>query len=188
VSLPYEFREPIRTERLVIRPMTMDDLDDVYAYQSDQANHAFLMNDARSRDEVAENLAKYVTATRLAEEKDWIQPAVEWDGRVIGQLYLTIYSVVNLGAEVGWVFHPDFHGQGYATEAATALLELAFGELEMHRVRAELDPLNAASIALCRRLGMRGEAHFVKDIWLRGKWDDSGIYAILEDEWAARRS
>ena len=186
MSLPYEFREPIRTERLVIRPMTMDDLDDVYAYQSDQANHVYLMNDARSRDEVVENLGRYVAATRLAEEKDWIQPAVELDGRVIGQLYLTIYSLENLGAEVGWVFHPEFHGQGYATEAATALLELAFGELGVHRVRAELDPLNAASIALCQRLGMREEAHFVKDIWLRGKWDDSGIYAILEDEWAAR--
>jgi aminoglycoside 6'-N-acetyltransferase len=107
---------------------------------------------------------------------------------VIGQLYLTIYSVENLGAEVGWVFHPDFQGKGYATEAATALLELAFGELGMHRVRAELDPLNAASIALCHRLGMREEAHFVKDVWLRGKWDDSGIYAVLEDEWAARKA
>jgi RimJ/RimL family protein N-acetyltransferase len=188
VSLPFFFTEPIRTERLIIRPTTTNDLDDVYAYQSDQANHVYLMNDARSREEVIENLAKYVAATRLAEEKDWIQPAVELDGHVIGQLYLTVYSVENLGAEVGWVFHPDVHGRGYATEAATALLELAFGQLGMHRVRAELDPLNAASIALCRRLGMREEAHYVKDIWLRGKWDDSGIYAILEDEWAARRA
>ncbi len=186
MSLPFEFRDPIRTERLVIRPMRPTDLDDVYAYQSDQANHVYLMNDARLRDEVIENLDKYVARTRLAEEKDWIQPAVELDGRVIGQLYLTIYSVENLGAEVGWVFHPDVHGKGYATEAATALFELAFGELGMHRVRAELDPLNAASIALCRRLGMREEAHYVKDVWLRGKWDDSGIYAILDEEWAAR--
>ena len=34
---------------------------------------------------------------------------------------------------------------------------------------------------------MREEAHFVKDICARGNWDDSGIYAILEEEWAARR-
>jgi len=186
VSLPWTFDAPIRTERLVIRPMTPDDLDDVYAYQSDQENHRYLLNDARSREEVVEAIARYAAANRLADEKDWIQPAVELDGRVIGQLFLTIVSVENRGAEVGWTFHPDFHGRGYATEAATALLDLAFGELGMHRVRAELDPQNAASIALCRRLGMREEAFFVKDVWLRGRWDDSGIYAILEEEWAAR--
>jgi RimJ/RimL family protein N-acetyltransferase len=186
VSLPFEFHDPIRTERLVIRPMTTGDLDDVYAYQSDQGNHRYLLNDARSREEVVEAIDKYVAATRLAADHDWIQPAVELDGRVIGQLFLSIVSVENLGAEVGWVFHPDHHGKGYAREAATALLDLAFGALGMHRVRAELDPLNAASIALCRRLGMREEAFFVKDIMLRGKWDDTGIYAILEDEWAAR--
>lgn len=186
MSLPYEFREPIRTERLILRPMTMADLDDVYAYQSDQGNHVYLLNDARSRDEVIAAIEGYVAGTRLAAEKDFIQPAIELDGRVIGQMFLMIYSVENRGAEVGWVLHPSFHGKGFAMEAATAILDLAFGELGMHRVRAELDPLNEASIALCRRLGMREEAHFVKDLWLRGKWDDTGIYAILEEEWAAR--
>ncbi|HXR45316.1 MAG TPA: GNAT family N-acetyltransferase [Pseudolysinimonas sp.] len=188
MSLPWTFDAPIRTQRLVIRPMTPGDLDDVYAYQSDQDNHRYLLNDARSREEVVEAVGRYASARRLADEKDWIQPAVELDGRVIGQLFLTIVSVDNRGAEVGWVFHPDFQGRGYATEAATALFDLAFGELGMHRIRAELDPKNAASIALCRRLGMREEAFFVKDVWLRGRWDDSGIYAILEEEWAARRS
>jgi RimJ/RimL family protein N-acetyltransferase len=53
-------------------------------------------------------------------------------------------------------------------------------------VRAELDPCNAASIALCRRLGMREEAYFVEDLWFKGGWGDTGIYAILDREWAAR--
>jgi RimJ/RimL family protein N-acetyltransferase len=53
-------------------------------------------------------------------------------------------------------------------------------------VRAELDPRNAASIALCRRLGMREEAYFVEDLWFKGGWGDTGIYAILDREWAAR--
>ena len=168
--------------------MTADDLEDVYAYQSRQDNHIYLLNDARSRDEVIEALEQYRAATRLADDDDWIQPAVELDGRVIGQMFLKIVSVEHRGAEVGWVFHPDFHGKGYATEAAEAMLDLAFGELGMHRVRAELDPLNTASIALCRRLGMREEAHLVKDLMIRGEWGDTGIHAILEEEWHARQS
>ena len=186
MSLPWTFDAPIRTERLILRPMAPGDVDDLFAYQSRQDVHQYLLNDARSRGEVLEALDTYMAASRLAEEHDFIQPAVELDGRVIGQLYLTIVSVENRGVEVGWVFNPEFHGHGYASEAATALFDLAFTQLGMHRIRAELDPLNIASIALCRRLGMREEAYYVKDLWLRGEWVDSGIYAILEEEWAAR--
>jgi aminoglycoside 6'-N-acetyltransferase len=50
-------------------------------------------------------------------------------------------------------------------------------------VRAELDPRNDASVALCRRLGKREEAHFVEDLWFKGAWGDTGIYAMLDREW-----
>jgi RimJ/RimL family protein N-acetyltransferase len=193
VSLPFSFTEPIRTERLVIRPMTPDDADDVHSYQSREDVCRYLLHDPRSRDEVAEWVLKYAAATELAKDHDWIQPAIELtmaDGsrRVIGNLYLNIVSLESLGAEIGWTLHPDFFGKGYAAEAATALLDLAFGPIGLHRVRAELDPRNDASIALCLRLGMREEAHFVHDLRFKGEWADTGIYAILQDEWHARRS
>ncbi|MFC5502378.1 GNAT family N-acetyltransferase [Lysinimonas soli] len=182
----FEFVEPLRTERLVLRPMTLDDVDEVYAYQRRDDVCRYLLHEARSRDEVVEWVGKYAAATRLAEEHDWIEPAIVVDGRVIGHMYLTIASLENRGAEIGWTLHPDFQGKGYAHEAAVAMLDLAFGELGMHRVRAELDPRNDASIALCRRLGMREEAYFVKDLMFRGDWADTGVYAILDEEWAAR--
>ena len=55
----------------------------------------------------------------------------------------------------------------------------------MHRVVAELDPRNTPSIRLCRRLGMREEAHFVQDLWFKGAWADTGVFAMLESEWPA---
>ena len=188
MSLPFVFREPIRTERLILRLMTPGDVDDVHAYQSREDVCRYLLHEARTRDEVVEAVAKYVAATTLAAEDDWIEPAIELDGRVIGHMYLRITSLESLGAEIGWTLHPDFFGKGYASEAATATLDLAFGELGLHRVRAELDPRNDASIALCRRLGMREEAFFVKDLMFRGDWAGTGVYAVLEEEWAARRS
>jgi len=188
VSLPFVFTEPIRTERLTLRLMTAPDLDDVFAYQSREDVCRYLLHGPRSREEVVDMIVKYGAATRLELDHDWIEPAIELDGRVIGHMYLTIASVENLGAEIGWTLHPDFFGHGYASEAATAILDLAFGELGLHRVRAELDPRNDASIALCRRLGMREEALFVKDLMFKGDWGDTGVYAILEEEWAARRA
>ncbi len=105
---------------------------------------------------------------------------------MIGDSYFTIASVENSKGEIGWSMHPDFAGKGYASEAARAVLELAFRTLSLHRVVAELDPRNDASIALCKRLGMREEAFFVKDLWFRGDWADTGMYAILRDEFLAR--
>ncbi|MDP3208161.1 MAG: GNAT family protein, partial [Rhodoglobus sp.] len=78
----------------------------------------------------------------------------------------------------------NFHGRGVAHEAARATLDLAFGPLGLHRVFAELDPRNAASVALCRRLGMRHEAHFVEHMAFKGEWADTDIYAILSSEWS----
>ncbi len=68
------------------------------------------------------------------------------------------------------------------------MLGLAFGEMGLHRVFAELDPRNASSIALCRRLGMRHEAHFVENMMFKGEWADTDIFAMLAREWTTRAS
>jgi len=53
---------------------------------------------------------------------------------------------------------------------------------------AELAPQNTASVNLCKRLGMREEAHFVQNMRIRGRWEDTGIYAMLRSEWDAESS
>jgi RimJ/RimL family protein N-acetyltransferase len=188
-NLPYELTAPLRTERLLLRTMTGADVDDIHDYQSRADVCRYLTFEPRSREEVSERVAKYATAVTLNGDGDYWQLAVERasePGRVIGDVYFTIKSVANATGEIGWTLHPDFRGHGYMTEAASAVLEIAFTELRLHRVTAELDPRNDGSVALCRRLGLREEAHFVEDLWFKGGWGDTGIYAILDREWAAR--
>ena len=107
-------------------------------------------------------------------------------GRVIGDVYFTVRSVADASAEIGWTLHPQHRSHGYMTEAASAVLQIAFDEIGLHRVMARLDPRNLPSVALCRRLGMREEAHLVEDVWFKGEWGDTGVYAILDREWSAR--
>jgi RimJ/RimL family protein N-acetyltransferase len=193
-DLPYTFDHPLATERLTLRLMTAADVDDVFAYQSLEAVTRYELYDPRTRDEVATRVDRNAAATTLAREGDYLQLALELPGqdgeppRVIGDSYFKVGSIQNSSGEIGWTLHPDFMGNGYATEAARATLDLAFGTLGFHRVVADLDPRNGPSIALCGRLGMREEAHFVKDLWFKGEWGDTGIYAILRDEWRELRS
>ena len=84
-------------------------------------------------------------------------------------------------------FNPDVHGQGYATEACTAVLELAFEGLGLHRVIARIDARNDASAAVLRRLGMRQEAYLVSNEWFKGEWTDEIDFAILATEWRSAR-
>jgi len=182
-ALPAEF-PGIRTERLQLRLLTADDVDAVHRYQSREDVCRYLLFEPRTRDEVAAKLAEHAAHTTLASRGDYWQLAVErtGDGAVIGDLYFALAEPGSAAAEIGWTFHPDAHGQGFATEAAAALLDFAFDTLRLHRVAAEFDPRNERSIALCRRLSMVEEAHYLEDLWFKGAWADTGQYARLRVE------
>lgn len=185
MQLPFSFPSPLRTERLVLRFMTDDDVDDIHAYHSREDVCRYLLFEPRERAVVTEKVAQHAQARTLTADGDYWQIAVELDGRVIGDVFFTIKSCEHETGEIGWTLHPDFHGAGYMTEAARAVLGLAFDAIGLHRVIAVLDPRNGASIALCRRLGMREEAYHLEDMWFKGEWGDTGIYALLAREWAA---
>jgi RimJ/RimL family protein N-acetyltransferase len=188
LRLPYEFAAPVRTARLMLRMMTEDDIADVYAYRSREDVCRYLPFKPRTHDDVVEKVAKYSTAHTLNGDGDYWQLAIERlqaPGRVIGDVYFTIANAADACGEIGWTLHPDHTRNGYMTEAASAVLRIAFDEIGLHRVMARLDPRNAASIALCKRLRMREEAYFIEDLSFKGQWGDTGIYAILDREWAA---
>ena len=191
--VPYAFTQPIHTERLVLRLMAEADVDDIHSYQSHEDVCRYLLFEPRTRDEVAEKVTKHSASTTLEKDGDYLQLALELPAtsgapsRVIGDSYFTLSNLENSRGEIGWTLHPDFAGHGYAAEAARAVLDVAFRTIRLHRVYAELDPRNDASVALCKRLCMREEAFFVKDLWFKGDWADTGMYAILRDEWDARQ-
>lgn len=103
--------------------------------------------------------------------------------RLVGEFVLFLRSVEHRGGELGYVVHPDFHGRGLATEGAHALLTFGFEVIGLHRIVARLDSRNTPSAAVLTRLGMRKEAHLVKNEFLKGEWSDEFDYALLAEEW-----
>lgn len=183
MSLPWEFH-PVQGDRVRLDLLRDDDLDALHAIQSDPEVCRYLLYEPRTRGEVARRLAEDSAATRLEKVDDYLQPAIrDGAGMLLGTMYLRLTSVEDLTAEIGWLLAPQHQGRGYAREAAALVLDLAFGELGLHRVYAELDPRNDASVALCERLGMRHEAHFVEHMMFKGDWADTGVYGILAREW-----
>ncbi|CAI9390930.1 GNAT family N-acetyltransferase [Microbacterium sp. T2.11-28] len=187
MSLPAVFTRLVGP-RVTLDPLRPDDIEPLYAMQSDPEVCRYLLYEPRTREKVEEVLARDAAALRLAEPGDYLQPTIRDEhGDFIGTMYLDLKSVDDRTAEIGWILLPAAQGRGYAAEAARLLLAYCFDDLGLHRVYAELDPRNDASVALCLRLGMRHEGHFVEDMFLKGEWTDTGRYAILEREWAGRR-
>ncbi len=195
LALPFETR-PIATERLRLRPLTRADIEhrsENYQRRTDVVR--YLRWEVHDHDEPARNLEKRIALDRLATDGDGLIFAVELcatDGstehRVIGDVSLFVKSTHDAQVEVGWVFHPAVHGRGYATEAVTALLGIAFRELGAHRVYAELDAANEASARLCEILGMTREALLRERDNIDGEWHDVAIFGLLDREFATARS
>ncbi len=175
----------IQTERLVLRPFRDDDLDRLASWQALPEVARYMYWEPSTRAEVVPMLAKWRAATRLEQDDDVVTLAVERtaDGLLLGSVTIFLRSTEHRQVEVGYVFHPDSGGQGYATEATRALIDFAFAELGAHRVFARSDARNAPSAALCRRLGMREEAHFREAEIFKGEWGDELVFAVLAREW-----
>jgi RimJ/RimL family protein N-acetyltransferase len=108
--------------------------------------------------------------------------AVDLGGEVIGTVNIVV-DPDNRQGEIGFIFHPDHQGHGYATEAARALIGDAFEHYGLHRVFARLEPRNAASARVLEKLGMRREAHLIENEWVKGEWQSEAVYALLAREW-----
>lgn len=180
---------PLTTDRLRLRPFTRGDVDAVFAYRGREDVALYLFDPPLSREECALAIQQRTTQTGFANEGDRIVLAVETvdGGNLVGEVSLIWRSVEARQGELGWIFHPTFHGQGFATEATRVLVDLAFGEADLHRVYARCDARNVGSWRLMERLGMRREAHFREHALFKGAWDEEFYYAMLRDEWLAMR-
>lgn len=183
---------PIRTERLLLRPIDpVADVDAIHAYLSREDVCAYIPVEPRTREQVVERYTDpRRSRTVLTEPGQALSLAVvlQATGELVGDVILMWESAEHRHAEIGYVFNPAHHGNGYATEAARALLALGFDGLGLHRITARIEDLNPASAAVLRRIGMRQEAVLVENEWFKGRWSTEVDFAILEREWRAQQA
>lgn len=179
---------PRRTDRLLVRRATADDVPAVWAWSDDPRVSEW---ETAVHEDEASFAARWADPSRLP-----VRLVVEHDGAVVGELMLLVrdgeaqaeVEDVAAGCEgvLGWSFARAVHGRGLATEAAVDLVRVAFEELGLRRVTASCFADNIASWRLMERLGMRREQHVVGGALHRERgWVDGYEYALLADEWRA---
>jgi RimJ/RimL family protein N-acetyltransferase len=178
----------LATDRLILRELVEDDWRPLHALESQPEVVRYLPYDVRSEDDAR----GYVDAIRL-EARELprlvfeLAITVRGDDTMLGRCGMRRRSNDPRLASFWYVISPAHARKGYATEAARALLGYAFEELRLHRVHGECDPRNSSSARVMERLGMRREAEHVEDVWIKGEWCGTLVYAMLDREWTARR-
>ena len=171
------------TTRLRLRPFTHADGDALFALHSNA--HVLRYWDSPPWTERARAERFVTTCRQLAEEGTGARLAIDRvsDGAFVGWCSLSRWNPDHRSASLGYCLGEESWGQGYATEAAYAVLQWAFDTLDLNRVQAETDTRNTASARVLEKLGFQREGTLREDCVVNGDVSDSWVYGLLRREW-----
>jgi len=162
----------ILTDRLILRPARMEDLADLHAIMSDPRAMRYWSHAAHVGTERTE---RYLTGMVAAvpEAEEYMVELRDAPGRVIGKAGCWRPD------EVGYIFHPDVWGHGYAFEALATILPRAFARSpDLQAIMADVDPRNTASVRLLEKLGFEHTGSAENTFEVEWVWTDSVFLSL----------
>lgn len=174
----------IHTDRLVLRELDETDRQPVHSYASDPEVVQYMDWGPNTEEETKSFIRRSIDYQKKKPRQNYtLAITLKADDRLIGGCGIHVTNPDNQEGWLGYCLNRDFWRQGYATETAKALLEFGFKQLRLHRIYATCDPVNVASAHVLDKIGMQREGHLREHKWTKGRWQDSLLYAILENEW-----
>lgn len=170
------------TERLILRKVTLEDVEDMYLYGSN------------------EEVSKYVTWNThktLADTKDFVKfvlnnyenkQVAPWgieykeNGKFIGTIDFVWWQPNHKIAEIGYVISKDYWGKGLTTEAAKEVISFGFEKMELVRIQARCFVKNIGSARVMEKTGMSFEGIIRNGMFVKGKHQDLKMYSILKED------
>ena len=176
----------IVTSRLILREFVANDWSDVLAYQRDPRYLRLYPWTDRTETEVRDFVQMFLDQQAERPRRKFQLAITLLDsGRLIGNCGLRRKSENDWEGDIGYELSPEYWGQGYATEAAQAMVDFGFRELALHRISSWCIADNIASVRVLERLGMRLEGRSQENEYFKGRWWDTLLYGLLESEWEA---
>jgi len=175
----------LETDRLLLRPYVETDWPTFSALHQQPGLARYLPWEDRDEDTAREAFTKNLARTGIDDDHDALCLAAFGPDthEFVGEFVLFMSSRDNRTGETGYIIEPTASGNGYATEGCRGMLRVGFEQVGLHRVIGRIDARNLASARVLEKSGMRREAHFVRNEWLKGEWCDEVVYAMLADEW-----
>lgn len=181
---------PLRTERLLIRRPVLSDAEAAFARRSLPEVGQYqdwVMPYTRERAERSTEIASAMVGPDV--DKTWNITVTDADDPavIVGDLAVELRWAGRVGY-IGYTFHPDYWGRGYATEATEALVEYLFNELGVTRIESDLDPRNIASARVLEACGLVFEGLTHESFWVGDECSSDMLYGMTRAGWDAWRN
>jgi ribosomal-protein-alanine N-acetyltransferase len=180
------FPVAIAGRRVNLREFRADDLDASMAVVGDPEVTRTLSFDTRGRAQQAERLAQDIARAQSDPRPDYYLAIANDADLLVG--FMRIAFGRDRSGELGFAVRRDDWGKGYATEAASLMLDFGFRTLRLHRIQAACGPESRASQRLLARLGFTPEGRIRDHVFTNDAWRDSLLYSILDHEWHSGRT
>ena len=179
----------INSDRLLLRPIQMEDADSVFQYRSDDFVNQYQGWRPKTIGDVHDFIANKVSS-EINRQGTWFQFViiVKDDNELIGDIGVHFLESDAFQVEIGCTLSRKYHGKGFAFEAVKATINYIFDELGKRRIVASIDSRNRPSIRLIERLGFCKKGLIKENSELNSEWVDDLVYAMLKDEWMSKKS
>lgn len=186
MSLPQVIRAvPLNTGRLYLRPLQLSDAEAMHGIYADPETMRYWSSEPVSQVEDSRKLVQQDLDAAAEGTMTFWAVTERGSDAALGKCALLHYSPANRRAEIGYVLNRGYWGRGLMTEAMRAVIQYAFDEVGLHRLEADTDPANAASLRLLEKLGFRQEGLFRERWRVYGEWQDSVMLGLLKSDWEA---
>ena len=169
----------LKTERLQLRRILMEDAQALFEMRSDERVMQFLDRPRAKTIADAENLIRLIDHDIDSNIGITWGVSLHGTSRLIGTMGFWNITKAHFRAEIGYLLHPDFQGKGLMMEAAKKTIDFGFREMGLHSIEANINPLNERSRNLLIKNGFIKEAYFRENYFYNGKFLDSEIYSLI---------
>ena len=178
--------QTIKTERLLLRKILPDDAERVYAWMGDPEVCKYERWEPHPN---ADYVRGYIHAVFNGYESERLYHwGIELDGALIGSVCMVNVDDNDQKAVLGYCLAREFWSNGYATEAAKAVLEYAFCEINLNRIEASHSVNNSASGRVLEKVGMVLEGRAKDYYYCNAGFQDSNLYAITKEQYMRLKS
>lgn len=173
----------LKTDRLTIRKMELDDVNDMYSYTSLGEVCKFLLWTPHYNVESTRGYIEMVRRSyRRGEVADWAI-SLDSEHRMIGTIGFSNVDTENNSVEIGYVLNPSYWGKGYAREALTRVVEVAFTNLLVHRAQLRIMDGNVRSENVALACGFKKEGSLRDMLLVKGQYRTINMYSMLSDDY-----
>ncbi|NLM52496.1 MAG: GNAT family N-acetyltransferase [Firmicutes bacterium] len=176
----------LETERLILRKLTLQDADDIFAYGSDPEVSRFMTWETHQSIEETKSFINFILDKYEKDEAGEWGIVLKSTGKLIGSVGIPRYDLQNKSAEIGYVLSRKYWGQGIMPEAVSRVLQFAFEEMGLNRIESCHYVRNEKSGRVMQKVGMSFEGVVREKIFAKNKFWDVKQYAILRSDWEKR--